>query len=317
MYARACKYFRERERKKMNNNNNNNNNQSQAQPSATDGTICGCCYKLPVDTVKFWFHFISIFNGLCIAFVGVMEVWAFGLNWTEDDASCNATKCCLKWKSFSKIFLPLYTVVAGLLLIIAEMRLNMCHERLSGNCGFLFSYNFRVLYILLSGTLCFSMECSQYVYVGYIAGSVSIMNAIFSCFMISNHPGMVQLTGHDDIDNARLLSNYGIGNNYGQMSKNPYAYQQQHDVEQQQQQQEGWGANYNNNNANVQQHEYNPFENQQNNNNLKTPLNKSSKNDNNTPKDGLYNNNNDNNNNNSKKEKVDEYLNPFASDNTF
>ena len=101
---------------------------------------------------------------------------------------------------------------AGLLLIIAEMRLNMCHERLSGNCGFLFSYNFRVLYILLSGTLCFSMECSQYVYVGYIAGSVSIMNAIFSCFMISNHPGMVQLTGHDDIDNARLLSNYGIGN---------------------------------------------------------------------------------------------------------
>ena len=206
-------------------------------------------------------------------------------------------------EEFFKIFLPLYTVVAGLLLIIAEMRLNMCHERLSGNCGFLFSYNFRVLYILLSGTLCFSMECSQYVYVGYIAGSVSIMNAIFSCFMISNHPGMVQLTGHDDIDNARLLSNYGIGNNYGQMSKNPYAYQQQHDVEQQQQQQqEGWGANYNNNNTNVQQHEYNPFENQQNNNNLKTPLNKSSKNDNNTPKDGLYNNNNDNN-NNSKKEK--------------
>jgi hypothetical protein len=283
----------------MNNNNNNNN-------KATDGSICACCYKLPVDTVKFWFHVISIFNGLCIAFVGVMEVWAFGLNWTADDASCNATKCCLKWQNFSKIFLPLYTVIAGLLLVIAELRLNVFHERLSGNCGFLFSYNIRVLYILLAGTLCFSMECSQYLYVGYIAGSVSVINAVFSCFMISNHPQMVLLTGHDDIDNARILANYGIGENYGQMSKDPYAYQQQQDH-----QEEGWGANYNNNlHNNVPQ---------QRDDGLKSPLTNSisnNKNNDNTPKDGLYNNGRSDNNNHGN-EKIDEYLNPFAADNTF
>ena len=181
-----------------------------SQPySVDDGSFCDCCYKLPVEKVKSSFHCISILNGLCIAFVGVMEIWAFGLNWTANDDVCKSTKCCLKWNTFSKIFLPVYTVIAGLLLVVAELRLQACHERLSGNCGFLFSYNFRVLYILLAGTLCFSMECSQYIYVGYIAGTISAMNAIFSCFMISNHPQMVELTGHDDIDNARLLQNYG------------------------------------------------------------------------------------------------------------
>ena len=79
-----------------------------SQPySVDDGSFCDCCYKLPVEKVKSSFHCISILNGLCIAFVGVMEIWAFGLNWTANDDVCKSTKCCLKWNTFSKIFLHL------------------------------------------------------------------------------------------------------------------------------------------------------------------------------------------------------------------
>ena len=68
--------------------------------SGDDGAFCDCCYKLPVEKVKSSFHCISILNGLCIAFVGVMEIWAFGLNWTANDDVCKSSKCCLKWITF-------------------------------------------------------------------------------------------------------------------------------------------------------------------------------------------------------------------------
>jgi hypothetical protein len=184
--------------------NNDVGNGLTGEPAAASGgeDCCGCCLKMRVEKVQGVFRFVSIVNGMCIAFVGIMDIFAWG--------TCSSTHCCLTWNTFSKMFLPVYTVAAGFLLAVAEMRLAACHTNLSSNCGFLFSYNLRVLFILLAGTLCFCMECGAFSYVGYLAGSYSMCNALFSCFMISNHPGMVELTGHDEIDEARKLQQYGF-----------------------------------------------------------------------------------------------------------
>ena len=109
-----------------------------------------------------------------------------------------------------------------------------------------------------------------------------------SCYIISNHPGMVELTGHDDIDNARLMQNFGFG------PRSVYSSN------------EGWGSNYGQAPSDSA-HEENPYE-------LETmsakstfpPINNES-----TPKDGVDVSNAEGN------ENVDAYLNPFAAENTF
>jgi hypothetical protein len=257
------------------------NSETSSSSSGSNECCLDCCLSFKVDKIKRLFRSLSIFNGLCISFVGVMEVFA----WT----TCSETKCCLTWQNFSKIFLPLYTFVAGILLAVAEMRLDMFHSKLAGSCGFLFSYNLRIFYIILAGTLCFSMECSAYSYIGYLCGSYSVLNAIVSCYIISNHPGMVELTGHDDIDNSRLMQNYGFG------TPSPYSSN------------EGWGSNYSQPAADAHENPY-ELESLVARNSLPSSEGHAGSD---APKDGVEVAKA------GQKDDTDVYLNPFAADNTF
>ena len=133
------------------------------------------------------------------------------------------------------------------------------------------------------------MECSAYSYIGYLCGSYSVLNAIVSCYIISNHPGMVELTGHDDIDNSRLMQNYGFG------TPSPYSSN------------EGWGSNYSQPAADAHENPY-ELESLVARNSLPSSEGHAGSD---APKDGVEVAKA------GQKDDTDVYLNPFAADNTF
>eukprot|EP00949_MAST-11_sp_MAST-11-sp1_P003329 g3329.t1 len=177
--------------------------QNSGASSGGDGnsSLGQCCLKISVPRMQSMFRLITALNGGLVAMVGVLTVVGWW-NTNVCNPSIEGKLCC--YNNVSDIALPLYTISFGMLMLIGELRLPGIHDRLKKGCGFIFSYQLRVLFIAFAGITTFAVRCANYQFGAYCIGVFSLLNAFWSCFIISSHPGFVPLTGHEDLDANRM-----------------------------------------------------------------------------------------------------------------
>eukprot|EP00937_MAST-01D_sp_MAST-1D-sp2_P005740 g5740.t1 len=106
---------------------------------------------------------MRMINGLLAVFSGLAAVVAF-----------------ISISGVESIFMAFYCVFFSVLLLLFELRLSSLDDTIRTNFGFMFSYWGRAFFIVFMGTLC----CALDTILGYIAGSLMFINALFNAYVI-------------------------------------------------------------------------------------------------------------------------------------
>ena len=174
--------------------------QQQGAPQRT-GQCCDCFSKCSTNCARRLLDGLGALNGLLIIMVGVTT----GIGWVHNCPTCGcsgsgtgtcANSCC--YCVWTDVILPCYTVFLGGILFLAELRLPIVHRRCKDSCGFMFSLTWRALYLAFIGSFGFAIKCADYQWVGYGAGVYTLLNVMFSCWVMNKHPGFLTLTGHEE-----------------------------------------------------------------------------------------------------------------------
>lgn len=150
----------------------------QAQPTAAAaGPKKSCCQKirdLDTKSVISYLRYANLCNALCIITSGVVTVV------TLSGGSFDLTT----------IFIGIYIAIFGCMLFCFECRLTRMEPDVRRNFGFLYSYTGRTLFIIFIATICFGATTGGDggSALGYICGSITLVNAFFNCFVIYQHP---------------------------------------------------------------------------------------------------------------------------------
>ena len=86
----------------------------------------------------------------------------------------------------------LYVTCFGFMLCCFEMRVGRAEQSIRNNCGFMYTYLGRTIFLVFVGTWCFGIVSnnSSVKSLAYAAGIFTAVNAVFNCAIISKHSEM-------------------------------------------------------------------------------------------------------------------------------
>jgi len=143
----------------------------------------------PVPKLACWMKWINIANAALLVAVGVVAFVTITLN-------------------LLVILCALYVIAFAGLLICFETHLGCVEQYVYRDCGFMFRWQGRAIFLVFVGTLSFTLDTF-----GIIGGAVTMANVIFNLYVVKVNPGYMaylQKRGEEeraknqDVDNALL-----------------------------------------------------------------------------------------------------------------
>jgi len=86
--------------------------------------------------------------------------------------------------NFTTATLACYIIAFGIVMLFVECNISNLQSCVRAQCGFLFSFWGRAIFITFCGTLCIALDN----WVGYLFGSLTFVNAMFNMYCICVHP---------------------------------------------------------------------------------------------------------------------------------
>eukprot|EP00469_Lotharella_globosa_P001155 CAMPEP_0167792548 /NCGR_PEP_ID=MMETSP0111_2-20121227/12624_1 /TAXON_ID=91324 /ORGANISM="Lotharella globosa, Strain CCCM811" /LENGTH=252 /DNA_ID=CAMNT_0007685483 /DNA_START=17 /DNA_END=775 /DNA_ORIENTATION=+ len=142
---------------------------AQGTPGGDQGCLGSCCdslKNLDPATLSYVMKIINIINAILLMFTGI---WVF----IGGQSALNVLL----------VLASLYVICFSLILLIWELKLEMCNICFLRNMGFMFSWRGRLLFFLFVGTLAFGLGT-----VGIIIGVFTFVNATWNVFVVCFHP---------------------------------------------------------------------------------------------------------------------------------
>jgi len=147
---------------------------------------------------------LNVINMMCVATLGVLSFARLG------QITSGTAKSPVQ-----RFFVAGYTTVFSILLLIFELRCTKFDGDLRKKCGFLYSFLGKTLFIFFIATLCFgyvdastgldqkcydpitkklipcptTVTLTNYQWVGYVVGGITVLNGLFNMFILYSHPG--------------------------------------------------------------------------------------------------------------------------------
>jgi hypothetical protein len=141
-----------------------------------EGKKPGCCsafLKMPITQVQLILRIINMLN--CVVIVVVYPLRFTPFSFVTQDP----------FEDFPIYFLMVYTVLFSCVFCCFEADLPFVRDRQARYFRFMYNYLSRFLFMLFIASLCL---VSNY-WMGYVAGALTVMNAIFNAIVLCIHPG--------------------------------------------------------------------------------------------------------------------------------
>lgn len=121
---------------------------------------------------------VNVINGVALMIAGVVVLAGLG----TCTAGCGPATAILSF----------YTFLFGLMLFLFEARVGVSYETFFRKYfGFMFGYWGRFLFVLFLASMCISIINTNFDFwwVQVLVGLITLINALFNCFVIRKHPG--------------------------------------------------------------------------------------------------------------------------------